>query len=200
MDVTVIVATFGAEHWRTTAQRAVASAEPQAPTIQIHGDTLHGARNAGGEQAATEWLCFLDADDELEPGYFTAMAKGTADLRGPAVRYQRQPNDRPVARVWPEQDLTDGNYLVIGTLVRRDLFMSVGGFRGWPLYEDWCLWQRCHRAGASIETIPTAVYRAWVSNRSRNRAPNRAEREHWHHAIRSANYPELYPELQEVAP
>lgn len=192
MDVTVLVATFGADHWRTTAERAIASAEPQATTIHVHGDTLHQARNEAAVMARTEWLCFLDGDDELEPGYFDAMATGTADLRGPSVRYVHQGRRTSPVKVWPEQDLRDGNHLVIGTLVRRDLFIEVGGFYDWPMYEDWCLWQRCHRDGATVETIPAAVYRAHVRNRSRNRAPGRAERERVHHAIRSANYPELY--------
>jgi len=195
VDVTVVVATFGDRaRWDDLAERAVASAEREGvPVVRVHGETLHEARNAGGERAQSEWLCFLDADDQLEPGYFEAMAAGTADLRGPAVRYVT--TGRPARpKVWPAMDLRDGNYLVIGTLVRRSLFLQVGGFRDWPLYEDWCLWQRCSIAGASVETLPDAVYRAHVSMTSRNRAPGRAERERWHHEIRRANYPELYDE------
>lgn len=190
MDVTVIVATYGDPSWRETAQRAVASAQDQAPVLQIHRKTLHDARNQGAGRARTEWLCFLDADDELTPGYIDAMAAGTADLRGPAVQYVHGRRER--IRVWPEMDLRDGNYLVIGTLVRRDLFRKVGGFRDWPLYEDWCLWQRCWSAGATIEVLPDAVYRAHVRLDSRNRAPDAQERLFWHHEIRRANFPELY--------
>lgn len=193
MDVTVVVGTFGADGWRQTAQRAIRSAEPQAPVIHVHGATLAEARNAGGAQAGSEWLIFLDADDELDPGYVAAMsaAEHTGDLLGPATSYVRQ--GRPGSpKLWPEQDLRDGNHLVIGTAVRRAMFLEVGGFRDWTLYEDWCLWQRCSRAGASVAMVPDAVYRAHVRPSSRNRAPDRAERLRMHDAIRRANFPELY--------
>lgn len=194
MDVTVCIGTFGDVAWMIQAGRAIRSAEALAPVSHRHGTTLAQARNEAAAIAGTEWLCFLDADDELTPGYFEAMGQGTADLRGPAVQYVR-PNGRAEApKLWPAVDLRDGNYLIIGTLVRRAMFDAVGGFREFPIYEDWDLWQRCARAGASVEQIPEAIYRAHVRPDSRNRAPDRREREHWHHEIRRANFPECYEE------
>jgi glycosyltransferase involved in cell wall biosynthesis len=194
VEVTVIVGTFGEPKWAALArERAVPSAEPQASdVIHVHRATLAAARNAGAELASTEWLCFLDADDELTPGYMDAMARVAADLRGPAVEYVRPGGHAAPPKMWPEVDLADGNYLVIGTLVRRDMFLQVGGFRDWPLYEDWCLWQRCWLAGATVAQVPDAIYRAHVRPTSRNRAPSRDERLHWHHEIRRANLPHLY--------
>lgn len=194
MDVTVIVATFGDRHWAELAEeRAIPSAVDQATkVINPHGQSLAAARNMGARLATTEWLCFLDADDELAPGYFDAMAAGTADLRGPAVEYIKPGRDRGKLKVWPVVDLADGNYLVIGTLVRREMFLAVGGFLSWPIYEDWCLWQRCEIAGASIEVLPDAVYRAHVRVDSRNRSPERNDRLHWHNEIRRHNYPQAY--------
>lgn len=195
LEVTVCVGTYGDMTWWDLARRrALPSSVPQAThTVHIHADDLATARNVAADRAQTEWLCFLDGDDELEPGYMDAMAQGTADLRGPAVRYVGGGGlEHP--RVWPEQDLREGNHLVIGTLIRKVMFQAVGGFREFPLYEDWDLWQRCWKAGASIETIPSAIYQAHVRDDSRNRAPDRHEREHWHHEIRRANFPELYAE------
>lgn len=197
MDVTVVVGTFGDDKWINMARkRAIPSGEAQAPTVHVHLDTLARARNAGAEMADTEWLCFLDADDEIEPGYFDAMAAGTADLRAPLVRYvvgrRVPPPSNLVPDGWTPDYLRDGNVLVIGTLIRRDLFLHVGGFKEWPLYEDWCLWQRCWLAGATFEVIDDAVYRAHVRYQSRNRAPGRDERERIHHEIRRANLPHLY--------
>lgn len=192
MDVTVVVATFGGAEWTELAQsRAIPSGALQAPVVYEHGETLATARNAGAERATSEWLCFLDADDELAPGYMSAMAAADGDLRAPAVTYVR--NGRPgTPKVWPAMPLTEGNYLVIGSLVRREMFLAVGGFREYSLYEDWDLWQRCWLAGAEIVQVPDAVYIAHVRPQSRNRAPTHAEQTAMHHEIRRANFPELY--------
>lgn len=185
MDVTVCIGTFGDNSWRNLAQdRAIPSA--QTPAIHVHAANLHSARNEAAAQADTEWLCFLDADDELAPGYFEAMEQGTADLRGPAVRYVVNGRTRAL-KVWPKKDLKTGNHLVIGTLIRKKLFDQVGGFKDYPLYEDWDLWLRCDLAGASNETIAEAIYIAHVRTDSRNRAPGRKERLKWHHQIAKDN-------------
>lgn len=194
LDVSVVVATFGAGEWITLArERAVPSAQALGvPVFHVHDFTLHQARNAGLGFVESEWVCFLDADDELEAGYFEAMAEGTADLRAPAVRYVRDRRRKWGTRVprvaghvhdCRAECLLEGNYLVIGTLVRAAMLRAVGGFRDWPVYEDWDAWLRCYRAGATVETIPRAVYRAHVRHDSRNRAPERAVKESTHAAI-----------------
>lgn len=197
MDVSIIVGTHGDESWRTLAEtRALPSAYaqtlPAREVIHVHADTLHEARNEGAQRASGEWLCYLDADDELHRHYLRRMAEGTADLRGPSVQYVRPDGmvNRPL--VIEPMDLRNGNYLVIGTLVRRQMFLDVGGFRDWEFYEDWCLWQRCWLAGATIEQLPGAVYKAYMRWDSRNRAPSTAKKRAMHDAIRRANFPELH--------
>lgn len=198
MDVTVVVATFGDETWADLARsRSIPSAEAlDVPVVHEHASTLHEARNAGLAQVHTEWVCHLDADDELEPGYFDAMATGSADLRAPAVRYLRTVLHLPSATIprvaghehaCTAECLTFGNWLVIGTLARAELVRSVGGWHDWPVYEDYDLWARCWRAGATVEAIPTAVYRAHVRTDSRNRAPSRAVKHDTHRGIATAN-------------
>jgi glycosyltransferase involved in cell wall biosynthesis len=152
VGLTVCVATFGDREWKMLAERrAIPSARPQAPTISVHGATLADARNACLARVTTELVVFLDADDELEPGYADAMLAGTADLRAPQVRYVRARRFR--ASGFPKvaghhhdctaDCLVEGNWLVIGTCVRADLLRSVGGFWDEPLYEDWSAWLRC---------------------------------------------------------
>lgn len=202
MRVSVLVSTFGPVEWKRTAQeRAIPSAEAQAPyeVLHVHGRSLHEARNEAAERASGDWLCFLDADDELEAGFLEAMraaapAGGNA-LLTPAVRYIRGTSRRLSAtrpRIWPAKDLREGNWLVIGTLLERALFHQVGGFRDWPLYEDYDLWARCWIAGATIVEVPDAVYVAHVDARSRNRAPRRSEKMLWHQAIGNSIWPDLY--------
>lgn len=198
MDVTVCVATFGEGTWADLARsRAIPSAKHLAvPVVHVHGDTLHAARNAAVAEATTEWVCHLDADDELEAGYFDAMVTGTADLRAPSVRYFRshehlqQPRRVPVAGHDHDCEapcLAEGNFMVIGTLVRKALVEQVGGWRDFSWSEDWDLWLRCWKAGATVETIEGAVYRAWVRFDSRNRGATRAQRLKAHQDIARAN-------------
>lgn len=197
MDVTVAVATFGHASWRRLAEtRAIPSAWAQdVPVVHVHGDSLHGARNAVLDRVTTGSVVFLDADDELEPGYLQAMADGTADVRAPAVRYVR--SGRAAAPAIPRvaghshacvaDCLTWGNWLVVGSMAPTELVRKVGGWRDFAWSEDWDVWVRCWMAGATIEAIPQAVYRAHVRPDSRNRAPNHAAKLEAHRAIARAN-------------
>lgn len=179
MEVTIIVATFGGQSWVDLAeQRAIPSAEQfRVPVIHSHGDSLHDARNWGLDLARTEWVVFLDSDDELDAGYLDAIDQGTADVRAPAVAYVRNGRARrpTMPRVAGHSHdctadcLADGNWLVVGSAARTRLLRDVGGWREWPCYEDWDLWARCWLAGATFEAVPDAVYRAHVRPDSRNR-------------------------------
>lgn len=199
-DFTICIGTFGGNEWgRLAFERAMPSAEAQGcKVIHRHGKTLARARNDALALAGTEWVVFLDADDELADGYIEALAGGTADVRGPIAEYigpgSRRRRWQP--RVAGHQHdcsagcLPDGNWLLIGAAVRRDMALSVGGFREFEWSEDWDLWLRCFKAGASFELIPDAIYQAHVRSDSRNRRPARATKLAAHRAIYEANFNE----------
>ena len=140
-------------------------------------------------------MCFLDADDELTAGYFDAMARASADLRAPAVRYirdkisqrPRMPRVSGHAHDCTAECLIWGNWMVIGTVARTEQVRRVGGFRDFSWSEDWDLWLRCWRDGATVEAVPDAVYRAHVRPDSRNRAPSHDAKMAAHRAIAEAN-------------
>lgn len=221
MNVSVLVCTYGDRVWSDRAQEAAKSAQDADETIVLHEDdaTLAEVRNHAAAAAASDWLCFLDADDELAPGYLAAMhstferlqigdvqtESGPRPSRNaqlaplcllvPAVEY-RHPSWVRIAggppRI-PDWDrlLIDLNCAVIGTLVRRDLFHVVGGFREWQMYEDWDIWLRCVRAGARLIPVPSAVYCACVSPASRNQQD---------HATRASTYAAIRAEHADVEP
>jgi GT2 family glycosyltransferase len=102
---------------------------------------------------------------------------------------------RQTPKFWPVQDLRHGNWLVIGTLIQRDFFLSLGGFNSrFHGYEDWELWLKAHLAGAKITKVPKAVYIAHVDPGSRNRGSSKEERVRWHYEIGREHCPEIYNE------
>jgi glycosyltransferase involved in cell wall biosynthesis len=200
----VCVATYGADRWRAlAAERAVPSAADADETIVIHqpGGSLASARNHAADIATADWLVFLDGDDELTPGYLAAIQPHATGRRllVPRVQYitrTGKPEGKPFyhGRV----DMRDGNWMVIGTAVPRDVFHEVGGFEEWPIYEDWAFFARCVRAGCEPVEVPAAVYVAHRGVGSRNHAKSRLERTYWHQAIGHAVWPESYEATTEA--
>ncbi len=187
-DVTVIVATFGSDDWarrgRDTADRVAAS--HGVPVVRVHADVLHTARNYGADLAPGVWRCFLDADDDLEVGYFDAMAHaarrhGPHTLLAPAVRYC-YPDGVLVTESFADRDITHLNPCVIGTVVHYDLFVAAGGFLDEAMYEDWSLWLRCVAHGATIEHVAAAVYAATVNPDGRNSGDAQTRRQ-WYRYV-----------------
>lgn len=194
MSFTVAIATFGDAIWREYAKRAIASAEGQAPVIHVHGDSLAGARNAALAQVETEFVIHLDADDTLLPGYVNAMQLGTADVRVPRVRNMRNnyrvpysPNVYGHHHLCQPTCLLQGNYIVVGAGVRTELAKRVGGWWDEEIYEDWSLWLRCYRAGATFEHISDAIYGFHSRPDSRNHSGLAYQERHlWHQRIRDS--------------
>lgn len=195
VDCSCVIGTFGSSEWKELARtRAIPSAEAQGiPVIHVHDETLAASRNAGLAQVETERVIHLDADDELEEGYVEAMGKGTADVRGPIVRFM------PRGGLWQPrvyghhhdctvECLFSGNWLVIGSAVRTQMVRDAGGWRDFHWSEDWDLWLRCMKLGATFELIRDAIYIAHVRPDSRNRAASQEAKLKEHNAIYEANF------------
>ncbi len=171
--VTVCISTFGDYKWfelaKTRALKSVQSQTIEPEIIMYHHDTsLAFARNEAAKKANTEFLIFLDADDELDSHYVEAMLTGTTDVRQPATLgiVNGIEDDFPV--VIPQRDLMTSNYIVIGAMCKRELFEFVGGFDDYPVLEDWALWIKMHLVGATIAPVSEAIYRVHVNPDSRN--------------------------------
>lgn len=201
----VCIGTYG-DHsrWAPLAERAMASVDRQTTRASfcrwVHGSNLHDARNRCARDVLhdvtrvagvqTDWLCFLDADDTLDPGYIEAMAEVAAKIDHDALIQPSTlgvyPDGREDAEpvLIPSKPLLDGNFMVIGTLIRCDQFERLGGFHDWPCYEDWDLWIRAWRDGADLVACPGAVYRVGVNEGSRNNCA-RDQQVRTYNAIRS---------------
>lgn len=178
MEIAVVVATFGADRWRDLAHaRAVPSALVEQPAeLVVHhgGSSISEARNEAAARTSARWLCFLDADDELEPGYLRAMTETGAarGLLAPAIRevVDGIPGE---ARTLDDRNIHRMNPCVIGTLIRRTIFEEAGRFwpeRGW---EDWSLFRRAFLLGEPVIHVPAATYRIHVDPSGRNSSIDR---------------------------
>lgn len=194
--ISVVIATYGDLSWEDLGhERAKPSAMQQNPEtlvcVHLEGGTLAEARNLGASDAGGDWLCFLDADDELAPGYLDAMRAKMHEwnlwrredvrenplLLSPSVQYV-SPTGAESKPQLPNrhQQMTWLNHCVIGTLVPKALFRQVGGFSAdYPIYEDWAMFLACVRAGAKIVDVPDAVYRAFERPDSRNQQASSVE-------------------------
>lgn len=175
-DATIIVATFGPDKWIDLAnERAIPSAHRVAEVgdvIHVHGETLALARNEGAAQAHSDWLVFLDADDELDFEYFLQAERKLkmepeADIMVPNVQYIHDDVEDIPVRLGPFK-LRDMNYIVVGAPVRKVIFDKAGGFWGERGWEDWSLWLRADHLGANIVPCPRAIYRAHMNRKGRN--------------------------------
>lgn len=199
-DVTIAVATYGTPDWVNLAHKcAIPSAEAQGvPVVHRHGRTLANARTEALGLVQSEWVIYLDADDELAEGYVAEMAKGTADVRVPVACYVQGERERFwQPRVFGHEHdceagcLVDGNWCLIGSAVRTEL-SERAGWTDYEWSEDWAHWIRCWKLGASFELLPRAIYRAHVRMDSRNRGATRAAKQAAHETIHRAEFPELY--------
>src|SRR5262245_47230314 len=125
---------------------------------------INVARNAGAGAADGDLLLFCDADDEVAPGWVSAMAAALAHadlVGGPVEQFDDRGRDRGVLQA--ERLATSLGFLpfTIGANlgVRRSAFEAAGGFdEHWPILGgddiDFC-W-RAQLAGALIGYAPGA--------------------------------------------
>lgn len=176
MSFSIIIATYGEEEWAQLAlTRALPSVENMDADIIVGHDsdaTIAGVRNALASQATGDWLCFLDADDELAPDYLEHMEKHATDpSRLLTPRVSQVINGRHKGpRFYRQVDLLKGNWLIVGTVVAKSMFDRAGGFGDYPHgFEDWSLWYKCARLGAHVVKVHPAIYIQHVNPHSKHR-------------------------------
>lgn len=154
-----------------SADNTVAVAEAfreQLPALTVTRESRRGKANAlntGIGLARGDFLLLLDHDDEVEPGYLTAMESGLRryDVVGGCLDHDTL--NPPWARMSTGQ--TDGlpttGYLPFTSGaamgVRRQVALAVGGFHDMRAGEDIDFCWRAQRAGSTLGFVPDAVVR-----------------------------------------
>lgn len=154
--------------WRQTVQPDAVVIEPD-----LERTGAAATRNRALERVETEFVAFLDDDDELERNHLEVLL-ATQKATGADVVYPwfnvvgghdplgwfGRPFD-PVA-------LRQANYIPITLLARTSLVRQVGGFNNHPLYvngrtvatcEDWNLWIDLVDIGAKFVHAPERTWK-----------------------------------------
>jgi hypothetical protein len=170
--IDVIVTTWGTDAWRDLGVHTAFRNGGHFHHLDSHTVSAGEARNhAVATIDPQEWICFLDADDDLGEHYLERMGRKISHwgfdrnlLLAPALALGP---DEP--RCLDDRDIIDGwNPCPIGTLVHRSMFDAVGGFWDEEAWEDWSFFRRCVLVGAEIRFVADAVYRASFSRNGRN--------------------------------
>ena len=178
--ISIIIATYGkgwvSEHMdqfmRALASGLHMSADREPSEILWeHAEDLATARNTGARHARGERLVFLDADDWLDLDFVDRIVE-TEDVLQPRTAFYNEDGEliTPDHYIVARDDLLHGNHIVVGAPVNRELFLDVGGFDGYPIYEDWALWLKLREAGATFGTT-SGTYNVTLRTDGRNNGP-----------------------------
>jgi glycosyltransferase involved in cell wall biosynthesis len=168
-------------------ERAVASVYAQtlppagglAVALDVDREGAAATRNRALELVETEWVAFVDSDDELLPDHLKLCAR-YATLSGVDVVYPGYDvagGDDPVNCFGLPFDaglLRRRNFIPVTTLCRTELVRDAGGFQertdehGDPC-EDWGLWLSMLDNGATFGHLPQRTWRWHLGNTTRGR-------------------------------
>lgn len=121
----------------------------------IRNERRHGAaysRNIGAAQCESEWLLFLDDDDQLCEGYFDSMTQLLSSHPQvqawiPDVQGARRRHLSPVELSDAQARNRVGD--CSGFLIKKTLFEEIGGFdERFPSMQDWDMWLRLIRSNS----------------------------------------------------
>ena len=173
MNITVVIPTIAGREQQLECAAASVEAQTLWPAkvlveLDIDRQGAAATRNRMLERVDTEWVAFLDDDDEFKPNHLRACMRH-AGLTGAAVVYPGYntigPDPLGCFGMTFDGDLLRGrNYIPVTTLCRTDLVRKVGGFQPHPdengdPCEDWGLWLALLDAGAVFSHLPQ---RTWI--------------------------------------
>lgn len=166
----LIIVDDGSSDATASIADGLAGRDPRITVIHQTNKGVASARNAGVEASASEFVVFLDADDELLPDYLASMDAFVRDHPGydiyhPNLRVETGTSQATSfsqeAQVVSHglEDLLDSCVIALGgAMVRTRLFRSLGGFLDGIHCEDYDFWLRATSTGARALYSPRTLY------------------------------------------
>jgi len=151
-----------------------------AVALDVNREGAAATRNRALELVDTEWVAFLDSDDELYPDHLKRLAR-YARLSGVDVAYPGYDcvgGPDPVGCFGIPFDpvlLRQRNYVPVTVLARTELVRAAGGFQPHPdengdPCEDWGLWLALLDRGARFGHLAAKTWRWSLGDTTRGRA------------------------------
>jgi hypothetical protein len=176
-EVTVVTPTIPPRHQELARARASVAAQKRPPDhhaimMDFHHNGAGPTRNAALAQVETEWVAFLDDDDEFLAHHLRSCEKAAfwtgADVIYPIGAYDFGVDPlRQCGTSFSAHRLRAGNFIPITTLCRTERVMAVGGFptgaavprMGEQPCEDWGLWLLMLADGAAFAPLHQVTWR-----------------------------------------
>lgn len=140
--------------------------------IDQENQGIVATKNRGIDEATSDWILFLDADDVLHPTYlekfYAAARTKNADVIYSAMQFTGKEADVFWSRPFSRRSLRKGNYINNSALIRREPLQNAGGYNKAMSfgYEDWELYLNLAEAGVRFAYIrePLLFYRRHSDN------------------------------------
>lgn len=172
MSVTVVSCIYGDGYGRFVSEwdHAIGNLDPRPDDVLVLADRHYPFSNAqlliatnpgwrhpqafyqqvAVDQALTDWVWIVDIDDRAMSDGLRGLDEVVADVW--QLGYERSDGVVHIPpRLTNDQYLeAKGNPYVAGSMIRREAVEAVGGFDDIAL-QDWGLWRKLARAGATFE-------------------------------------------------
>lgn len=142
----------------------------------IDAKGLGGVLQAGLEECSKPFVARMDADDVSEPDRFNnqlkLLTRTDVDIVGSHLAEFRVDPDNPErVRTVPTSHEKIVEWMPWRcplnhptTMFKRKPVLEAGGYRDFPMMEDWDLWARCLAAGLQFDNIDQVLVRAQTDN------------------------------------
>ena len=154
------------------------------------GDPLK-AREAGFLVSSSKYLCFLDADDQLEEDYLRKGLERFANTHAAVIYSDLEyfENEQRIVTFSEHLSLCHidiCNFMHVGCLVTREAIQTADAFNHPPLelyHEDWMFWRKILQAGYHAAK-QTGLYRARMHDTNRSKIVREGQKEIYYYRVR----------------